>query len=146
MTIIDEVEDEDDEDDEDDEGINYDEKEEEVLGDNDKYIINDEGVCDCDHEEKFKLLLLKFCSKKDIKRFKRNAQYKKGKPAHPAIERPRHQHHQRLLTARVCFAPSRALRRTWGEGFSQSNPNNDNSNHINNNKKVKQLCKVPPLP
>ena len=133
------------EDDEDDEGINYDDEEEEVLGDNDKYIINDEGVSDCD-QKKIQLLLLKFCSKKDIKRFKRNAQYKKGKPAHPAIERPRHQHHQCLLTARVCFGPGRALRRTWGEGVSQSNPNNENSNHINNNKKAKQLCKVPPLP
>ena len=51
MTIIDEGEDEDDEDDEDDEGINYDDEEEEVLGDNDKYIINDEGVSDCDKKK-----------------------------------------------------------------------------------------------
>ena len=51
VTIIDEGEDEDDEDDEDDEGINYDDEEEEVLGDNDKYIINDEGVSDCDKKK-----------------------------------------------------------------------------------------------
>ena len=50
MTIIDEGEEEDDEDDE---GINYDDEEDEGFGDNDKYIINDEGVSDCDHEEKF---------------------------------------------------------------------------------------------